>query len=101
MSRIIVTRHRNGEEHIVCGWGPLESAFVDVYDDEGECLDTYGPMSGDEVTPAEAAVLVANRVRPEEPFDLFLQLETLLLDHRELGYPESNVVVDLTKADAT
>lgn len=94
MSRIIIERHKNGEEQLVTGWdNPLQTAFVDLYDADGEIMGTYGPLSGDRVSPGDA---VEYLVACDVPLLVASKVGTLLYRHRELEYPESNVVVDLT-----
>jgi hypothetical protein len=95
MSRIILSRHENGEEKLVVGWDrPLDSGFVDEYDDEGECIYTKGPISGDWVGPSDAAVIVFSKGYTSAVCN---RVSGALMKHRELEYPESNVVEDWTK----
>lgn len=100
MSRIIIARHPNGEEQVVCGWDrPLGSGFADLYDDEGECLETFGPLSGTRLNPIWTATYAqtlaidhARNLAPEALKDLVVLID----QHSKLEYPASNVVIDLT-----
>lgn len=93
MSRIILTRHPNGEEHIVAGRDrPLQTCFVDEYDDEGECVRTRGPLSGEMISPLMAAAIVSKLVATIDT----VRLATALVEHSRLEYPASNRVEDWT-----
>jgi hypothetical protein len=101
MSRIIMSRHPNGEERLVCGWDrPLQTAFIDLYDDEGECMVTRGCMSGERLTPFD--VRSAFDAWARQGYGLGCTTPTvdkavvLLREHRTLDYPASNVVLDLS-----
>lgn len=43
MSRVIITRHPNGEEEAVAGWDePLNSYFFQIFDEDGEITYDVG-----------------------------------------------------------
>lgn len=96
MSRIILSRFSNGEEHLVVGYDrPMGSYFAHEYDEEGDCVyevgsDIYGPIRSTEelVDAAEKAWIV---------IDWTTELRETLEAHSKLEYPESNVVVDRTR----
>ena len=104
MSRIILSRHLDGEPRLIAGWDrPMRSAFVDLYDDEGEVMVTRGPMEGERLSPQDAVQAAVDL--QGEGHDLGLDITAglpstvllgLLIDHSELEFPESNRVVDLT-----
>ena len=100
MSRIILTRHPNGEECLVAGWdAPLRLAFLDLTDDEGEPLAEAWPRSAFEVV-----TIIQRWMRADKPTGLdatnssrMHRAAVLLREHADLPYPASNVIVDLTK----
>lgn len=62
MSRIVLSRHSDGSERMTAGWDrPAWSGFVDVYDADGECVETHGPLSGESLSPLQT-VAVADAV---------------------------------------
>jgi hypothetical protein len=98
MSRIIVSRHANDEERTVLGWDPpLQTYFADRYDSDGESVGTVGPLAGmqiDSVAELRRLALYGDIIEVSEWSPV---LEQLLAAHRELEYPESNVVIDLSR----
>jgi hypothetical protein len=98
VSRIIVSRHANDEERTVLGWDPpLQTYFADRYDTEGENVGTVGPLAGmqiDSIAELRRLALYSDIIEVDEWSPM---LEQLLAAHRELVYPESNVVVDLSR----
>lgn len=102
MSRIVLTRHPNGEEHVVAGWDrPLDTAFVDEYDEHGDALRTRGSMSGEKITPAEATIYAAAYIADSRPDGIFgdrlVQVLHTLREHQTLDYPASNCEVDMSR----
>ena len=101
MSRIIISRHPNGEEALTAGFDrPLGYFFVDEYNDEGEYVTGIG-LLGIEPCPSPdvARRYLKNRYHLSDP--VLTLIHGLLEAHRELDYPASNVVVDLTTGEAT
>lgn len=50
MSRVIITRHRNGEPEAVAGWDePLNSYFFQVFDEDGENVYDVGAKRPNDV----------------------------------------------------
>lgn len=96
MSRIVLRRHSNGEEALVVGWDrPLRSAFVDAYDDEGECTSTRGPIAGETLSVSDVVRILRHDARLDEL--TVAEVEARLARHALLDYPDSNVRVDLTR----
>ena len=103
MSRIILSRHADGEPRLIAGWDrPLRSAFVTLYDDEGEVMADRGPMVGERLTSLDAvdAVVAFDGEGLGLGIDptavAMTRLLHLLQAHEALEYPSSNVQVDLT-----
>lgn len=94
MSRVVVTRHDNGEEHITAGHDrPLNYFFVDIYDEEGEKVGGIG-LLGDR--PCKGPHDAADYVREHTDEGTAERVADLLVEHARLEYPASNVVVDLS-----
>lgn len=107
MSRIIVTRHENGQERLVTGFDrALQRPFLDLYDDEGDCMISRG-MEPD-VAPLDLHEITEMIGRWEDrgygtgvvAAAQLDHLDELLEQHSRLEYPASNVVVDLTRPQA-
>jgi hypothetical protein len=93
MSRVILARHPNGEEHIVVGFdNPLGFYFADRYDEDGECLETRGYISGEVYLSPDAIEELAARWGAMKTSGLARRLE----EHARLEYPASNLVEDWT-----
>jgi hypothetical protein len=95
VSRVIVTRYPDGEEHIVVGYDrPLGTFFAHEYDEDGDPKRAVYGVPEPVTTPIELALRLGREDWPMLPWD---RLTPLLMHHQTLDYPESNVVVDLTR----
>lgn len=91
MSRIVITRHPSGDEHIVTGWDrPLDSPFVHVYDPMGDTVQEWGSFT---VLPLSACMDILRSLGVLTTSEL-ARLERLLQEHATLDYPDSNVRID-------
>jgi hypothetical protein len=104
MSRIIITRHPNGEDQLSVGWDrPMQVGFVDVCDADGEYIGGRGLLSGvpGRLNSVGATEQALQQVVAEFDIDaspsLLARAEALLAEHVTLDYPASNVIVDLTR----
>jgi hypothetical protein len=89
MSRIICTRHPNGEEQLVVGWDrPINAPFAHIYSDEGEIK-----KSVDFASLSVIEIFISQLVHGQ----LKEMAMELLDEHSKLDYPASNIVVDLTR----
>jgi|tagenome__1003787_1003787.scaffolds.fasta_scaffold20521165_3 hypothetical protein len=110
MSRIILSRHDNGEEHITVGFDrPLGHYFWSETDDKGEGIqESYMDLG---LTPrlTRELVILANQYN-HNVFSALLQtiergarqsgtpeIMVELAKHRSLDYPASNVVLDFSE----
>lgn len=98
MSRIIISRHPNGEEKLSAGYDrPMAYFFVDSYDDMGESIlsKSIGYLGHRPCESAEDAAKFVRSLGASE--DVAKRVKVLLESHVDLDYPESNVTIDFTK----
>jgi hypothetical protein len=99
MSRIIISRNLDNTERVVVGWDrPLGTYFLDI----------LGPVDDKDRQPIIKAIwsgegpTEAGSIMREIPLSEFsgvarrAMVKTMLEQHKELDYPQSNVEVDLT-----
>ena len=94
MSRIIITRHPNGEEEAVAGWDePLNSYFFTVFDEQGEAIYDVGANRPNDVMSIPSLRLKAGE------YERFLtqRVTTKLKWMRALR--DQQTVADLTSSD--
>lgn len=102
MSRIILTRHSNREEHITVGYDrPLKHFWWSVCDIEGESVEeSFMDYGWTPRTVRDLVNLAANHsgnvYNMLSVADKDGELTKMLEEHQTLEYPESNVVVDLS-----
>jgi hypothetical protein len=102
MSRIILSRHDNGEEHVIVGFDrPLQHFFWSEYDRMGESTDeSYLDHGLTPRTPDEFARSTGGNLTVDEAVARKIEthnLMTVLERHMGLEYPDSNVTVDYTR----
>ena len=94
MSRVIITRHPNGEEEAVAGWDePLNSYFFTVFDDQGEAIYDVGANRPNDVMSISSLRLKAGE------YERFLtqRVTTKLKWMRVMR--DQQTVADLTSSD--
>lgn len=100
MSRIILSRHDNGEEHITIGFDrPLQHFFWSECDSDGESVDESYIDRG--LTPRTTKDFYGYAATHNEAVHNAMafhegKLVKMLERHSTLEYPESNVTVDLS-----
>lgn len=91
MSQIIVDRHKNGRRSVVAGWDrPSNTAFVQLFNEDGECTLEFEDRDIGEI---------ANYLHRVGYESKSYEVKKLLEQHKYLDYPESNVIVDMTKKE--
>ena len=91
MSRIIIDRHPNGQEHVVAGWDePLNSYFFQVFDEDGEAVFDIGANRPNDIMSIPALRLKAG----EYERNLTQQVTTKLKWMRSLR--DQTTVADLS-----
>ena len=108
MSRIILSRHDNGEEHVTVGWDrPLQHFFWSECDDKGESVDESYMDRGLVPTTVESFVNSAAINNPTVWRTIMEAVErggkegapevlVELVRHQALDYPESNITMDIS-----
>lgn len=96
MSRIILERYRSGEERFVVGWDRPQATFYfqwfreDPEDDQDPLIDSSGNRINEHYTLGD----LMNHMPWPIYNEITPKVKRLLEIHRELDYPESNVVID-------